>query len=105
MQLFWLEPEQAGAKLECHSDSYVVIKKPSLPFQLDERNEFAYETMGQLELQRDNLEEAVKMFDKVMAFRMFNKVKAVKMFDKVRAIKMFSKVRAVKMFDKLRAIN
>ena len=80
-------------------------KKTFATIQLDERNEFAYETMGQLELQRDNLEEAVKMFDKVMAFRMFNKVKAVKMFDKVRAIKMFNKVRAVKMLDKVRAIN
>jgi hypothetical protein len=35
---------------------------------LDEKNEFAYETMGQLELQRENLEEAVKMFDKVSIF-------------------------------------
>jgi len=32
---------------------------------MEEKNEFAYETLGQLELQRDNLEEAVKMFDKV----------------------------------------
>lgn len=34
--------------------------------KIDSKCEFAYETLGQLEVQRDNLEEAVKAFDKAI---------------------------------------
>jgi len=34
--------------------------------KVDEKCEFAYETIGQIEIQRDNMEEAVKAFDKAI---------------------------------------
>ena len=34
--------------------------------KVDSKCEFAYETIGQLEIQRDNMEAAVTAFDKVI---------------------------------------
>ena len=40
-------------------------KFPIFFLQVDDKCEFAYETIGQIEIQRDNMEAAVKAFDKV----------------------------------------
>jgi len=42
------------------------IKAISSAIEMDAKNEYAYETMGQIEIQREKYEEAVVYFDKAI---------------------------------------
>ena len=51
--------------LENLSFSWIFLSNWLIYSQVDAKCEFAYETIGQIEIQRENMEAAVKAFDQV----------------------------------------
>merc|ERR1740128_44599 len=57
---------RALLKLQRDGDVKHTLDQINLAVQIDDKNEFAYETLAQLELQRENYEEAVANFNKAI---------------------------------------